>query len=389
MSAVEGRWEPEYAAVIAAFAEILADAPGGGAALAVWVGGRPVIDAWGGLARPRDAVPWTRDTLAVTFSCTKGLLATCALRAAEREGLDLDGPVAAYWPELRAAAAPGLTARAVLAHRAGLPALDVDLTLQQVQDGNSALAALEAQEPLWEPGTAHAYHAMTYGWLVAELLCRATGRSLREHFDELTVGPDNDTWLGLRPGHRDRLAEASWDPAGSDLQFPPDRPDTPWQQRTITRAITLGGAFAPELIGPGTGFNDPEMLRHPIPAIGVVSSAQSLARIWAYTIGAVDGRPALLGPHAVTEAARPLSEGETALATPPPHARWATGHMVRSPVAPMLTDRSFGHDGAGGQLGFADPIHDVGFAFLTNVLRNRGDNRSARLVAALRGALNG
>jgi CubicO group peptidase (beta-lactamase class C family) len=265
--------------------------------------------------------------------------------------------------------------------------LDVDLTLDQVQDGRPAVTAIEAQEPLWEPGTAHAYHAMTYGWLVAEILHRATGRPLAEHFAELTAGPDNDTWLGLRPGDEDRLAEASWDPAKSDLRFPPDRPDTPWRQRTITRGVTLGAAFVPELVGPRIGLNDPAVLRHPVPAVGVVSSAPSLARIWAHTVGAVGGQPALLGPDAISDAAHPWSEGETALATPPPHARWATGHMVRSPLAPMLTERSFGHDGAGGQLCFADPTHDVGFAFLTNVLRNRDDDRAARLVDALRRSL--
>jgi CubicO group peptidase (beta-lactamase class C family) len=387
VSAVAGRWEPQYDGVAAVLGEVLIEAREGGAALAVWAGGRLVIDAWGGLARAREGVPWTRDTLTVTFSCTKGLLATCALRAAEREGLELDAPVAAYWPTLRAAAAPGLTARAVLAHRAGLPALDVDLTLDEVLAGHAPVAALEAQEPLWEPGTAHAYHAMTYGWLVAEVLRRATGRPLEAHLEDLFGGVDQDTWLGLPPGGAPRLAEAAWDHARSDLSFPPDHPDTPWPRRTITRAITLGSAFVPELVGPGTGLNDPALLRHPIPALGVVSSARSLARVWAHTVGGVDGSPPLLGTDAVADASRPVSEGKTALGTPPPHARWATGHMVRSPLAPMLSDRAFGHDGAGGQLCFADPSRNVGFAFLTNVLRNRDDDRAARLVEALRWSL--
>ena len=386
MTRVAGYWDPRYDGVVAVLREVLDETSPGGAALAIRVGGHAVVDVWGGLARPEAGVPWTRDTLAVTFSCSKGLLATCALRAADRGELDLDAPVASYWPELRASAASGLTARAVLAHRAGLPALDRDLTLEEVLAGEAPVAALEAQDPAWEPGETHAYHAMTFGWLVAEVLRRATGRPLDDHLAEV-CGPGHDTWLGLRPGDDDRLAEAAWDPTRSTLEFPPDHPDTPWRARAMTRAVTLGSAFRPALLGAGCGLNDPAVLRRPIPAVGVVSSARSMARIWAHTVGAVDGRPPLLGPAAVADAAWPRSEGETAFGTPPPHARWATGHMVRSPLAPMLSERSFGHDGAGGQLCFADPAQGVGFAFLTNVLRNRDDDRAARLVAALRRAL--
>ena len=379
---VAGSWDPAYAPVVTAFAAAVASGPPGGGALAVYVAGVPVVDAWAGLARPTDGVPWAQDTLAVTFSCTKGLLASCALLAAQEGELDLDAPVAAYWPELTAGTV--VTPRMVLAHRSGLAALDEDLTLSEALDGRPAVAALERQRPQWPPGSGHAYHAMTYGWLVAEILRRATGRPLAAHLDRLLGTAGRDTWLGLPVGGAGRLAEAAWDPDRSDLRFPPDDPALGWQQRTITRSITLGGAFRPELLGPGTGFNDPDVLRHGVPALGVVSTARSLAWSWARLVTTLDGEAPLLDDVTRADAVRCRSDGPTVLGTPPPYARWASGHMVRCALAPMLGDASFGHDGAGGQLGFADPAHGVGFAFLTNVLRNRDDDRAASIVEALR-----
>jgi len=387
---VAGSWSPAYEPVVAAFDRAVRAAPPGGGALTVYVGGERVVDVWAGLARPREQTPWRHDTLAGTFSCTKGLLASCALLSAQHGSLDLDEPVAAYWPEL--VAGHRVTPRMVLSHRAGLAALDVDLTREEALAGSAAVAGLERQQPLWEPGTGHAYHAMTYGWLVAEILYRATGRSLTEHLDALLECPEEDggrdTWLGLPPDGDTRLAEATWDPAASDLRFPPDNPDVDWRRRTITRSITLGAAFTPELVGPGTGFNDPEVLRRGVPALGVVSSARSLARSWARLVTPLEGGAPLLDASSCVDAARCRSAGPSVLGTPGPHPRWASGHMVHSALAPMLSNASFGHDGAGGQLCFADPRAGVGFAWLTNVLRNRGDRRAGSMVDALRGCLD-
>ncbi len=387
LDAMHGTWQPRYQPVIEAAAAAIADAPPGGAALAVWVDGEPVLDVWGGLARPTEGRPWQRDTLAVGFSVAKGVLATCALRAAQEGLLDLDEPCAAYWPAFAAHGKGDITARMVLAHRAGLPALDAEFTLDQALDGSAIVTALEQQTPLWTPDTGYAYHAMTYGWLVAEIIRRASGRPLAEHLARITDTPSNDTWLGLPEDGSSRLAEAAWDPEHTDLRYPPDHPDTPWQQRTITRSVTLGDAFSPALVGPGTGLNDPRVLRAGVPAVGIVSTARSMAALWARTITSTDGQQPVLNAEFVAEAARCRSEGETALNTPGA-GRWAAGHMVRSTLAPMLSDNSFGHDGAGGQLCFADPAAGIGFAFLTNVLRNTHDDRSSRIVSALRDCLD-
>ncbi|MBB5788453.1 serine hydrolase domain-containing protein [Jiangella mangrovi] len=382
---VDGVWAAEFAPVAEVLAELLAEDPAAGAAVAVHAGGRPVVDAWGGLADPRTGAPWTGRTLALTFSCTKGLLAACAVLAAQEGRLDLDAPVADVWPAFGAHGKDAVSTRMVLSHSAGLPALDADLSRADALAGTPVVAALEAQRPLWTPGTGHAYHAMTYGWLVAEILRRATGEPLSAHVARLAGGPD--LWLGLPAAATARLAAAGWDRARSQLTFPADAPTTPWRPRTITRAITLGGAFGPELVGDGAGLDDPAVLAAGLPAVGVVSTARALARTWSRVAVATEGEPALLKPDAVADATRPQAEGPGVLDLPPPHARWATGFMLRSPIAPMLAESSFGHDGAGGQLAFADPVAGVGFAYLTNRLRNHGDDRADRLVTALRTVL--
>lgn len=377
---IDGWWEPAYAPVAEVLAELLAEDPAAGAAVAVYVDGRPVVDVWGGAG-------WTADTLAVTFSCTKGLLAACAVLAAQDGALDLDAPVAAYWPAFAAHGKEAVTTRMVLSHTAGLPALDADLTLADALAGTPAVAALERQRPLWPPGSGHAYHAMTYGWLVAEVLRRATGAPLAEHLARLAGG--TDLLLGVTAADAGRVAAASWDRSRSRLTFPTDAPGTPWRQRAVTRAITLGQAFDPELVGDGTGLNDPAVLAAGLPAVGVVATARALARTWSRTVTDTGGEPALLHPDTVRDATRPLAEGPGVLDLPPPHARWATGFMLRSPIAPMLAESSFGHDGAGGQLAFADPVARVGFAYLTSRLRNHDDDRAERLVAALRTVVGG
>lgn len=375
---IDGVWAAEFAPVAEVLADLLAEDPAGGAAVAVYVDGRPVVDAWGGNG-------WTADTLAVTFSCSKGLLAACAVLVAQEGRLDLDAPVADVWPAFGAHGKADVTTRMVLSHSAGLAALDRDFGLAEALAGTPVLEALADQRPLWPPGQGHAYHAMTYGWLVAEILLRATGEPLTSHIARLTGG--SDLWLGLPAAESGRVAAAGWDRTHARLEFPADAPSTPWRQRTITRAITLGGAFDPELVGPGTGLNDPSILAAGIPAVGVVGTARALARTWSRVVTPTGGEPALLRPDTIADATRTLSEGPGVLDLPAPHARWATGFMLRSPIAPMLAESSFGHDGAGGQLAFADPVARVGFAYLTNRLRNHDDDRAERLVDALRTAL--
>ena len=163
--AIHGHVEPRFDRVRDAFAENFARGDELGAACCVYHRGRPVVDVWAGTADRASGRPWTADTAAVVFSATKGITAACLLGLVERGLLDLDAPVAAYWPAFAAAGKDRVPVRWVLSHRAGIPVVDASLTLDQVLAWEPVVAAIAAQAPVWEPGTRHGYHLRTYGWL--------------------------------------------------------------------------------------------------------------------------------------------------------------------------------------------------------------------------------
>ncbi|MDQ4137584.1 MAG: beta-lactamase family protein, partial [Actinomycetota bacterium] len=205
---VDGVVAPGFERVRERFAEGLE--LGGGAAVAVYVDGEPVVDLWGGIADRHTGRPWEHDTLGVAFSCTKGVLALVVLRLAEQGRLDLDAPVARYWPEFAQAGKAAIPVRWLLNHRAGLIALDEDLTLDQALDWAHVIRAIERQAPNWEPGTGHHYHTITFGWLVGEVIRRVTGRMPSEVIRELTRSIAPDFWLGLPAEHEARRSHPYW-----------------------------------------------------------------------------------------------------------------------------------------------------------------------------------
>src|SRR5262245_29055753 len=176
MATVHGTWAPGFEAVREAFAKNLTDESEVGAACCVYVDGVPVVDIWGGLADRDAGRPWQRDTAAVVFSTTKGVTAALVHRLAQRGVLALDAPVARYWPEFAANGKSAITLAQVLSHQAGLPAVEGEFTLDEIFAWHPICAAIAAQAPIWEPGTAHGYHVRTYGWILGEVVRRATGR---------------------------------------------------------------------------------------------------------------------------------------------------------------------------------------------------------------------
>ncbi len=165
MTEIGGAVEPGFEGVAEAFARNFVDHGDIGAATAVYVGGRKVVDLWGGIADRDTGAPYTDDTLQLVFSTTKGATAACANLLAQRGDLDVDAPVAQYWPEFKAAGKGDIPVRWLLCHKAGLPYVDAELTLEEALAWDPMIRALEEQAPVWEPGTAHGYHATTYGWL--------------------------------------------------------------------------------------------------------------------------------------------------------------------------------------------------------------------------------
>ncbi|WP_249349747.1 serine hydrolase domain-containing protein [Microbispora sp. H10836] len=368
--------DPAFAAVADAFRETGGGA-GGGAALAVYAGGRPVVDIWQGTA-DRDGVrPWERDTVVNVFSASKGMLATLAHLYVQRGLLDLDAPVARYWPGF----ATPTTVADLLAHRAGLPAVRRELPPGSLFDWDAMTAALAAESPWWTPGERHGYHAVTFGWLVGEILRRVGGRPVRDLVrDELGVP---GLWIGLPASEAGRAAYLAPPQAGDD---PP---------AALTKAMSEPGSITMMAFGnPAEQFtpglaNTARWRAAEIPASNGHATARALATLYGRLVScrrrAAGGEGGILDPDVLGRAVAPRSEGrdEVLLA----RTRFALGYMLPCEIRPFAPNpRAFGHSGSGGALAFADPDAGVALAYTPSrlVVSAAGpDPRWEPMVAAL------
>jgi CubicO group peptidase (beta-lactamase class C family) len=384
VSSSRGFTAPGFEGVERRFDDVLRQSSPGGAALHVRVGGRTVIDRWGGAAGSER--PWRSETTSVLFSCSKGVLAVLTGILAQEGAIALDAPVADYWPELRVARDGRLTVRGLLAHRAGLPVVRADLTRDDVVGWERMTAILAREDPLFAPGSAHQYHALTVGWLIGEVLLRASGRRVEHLLAERIAEPLGvPLWFGAPEEALPSLGEL----VVLD-DYPPSTgaPTTGRSdlERLSHRGLTLGSALPERFAAPGVGFNDPVVHRAVIPGAGAVGSARALATMWSATV-CEEERVRLLDRSTVEDLCRPVSEGPPVLAAEGPQHRWGAGVMLSSESRPLLSPRSFGHDGLGGQLAFADPAAGLGFAFITTGLRLAADDRAQKLVTAVQAAL--
>ena len=358
-----------------------------GAAFCLYVDGRPVVDIWGGVADPKAGRAWAEDTLALVYSTTKGVTAICAHLLAERGRLDLDAPVAGYWPEFAAAGKEAVTVRDLLSHRAGLPTLDPPLSPADALAWQPAVANLAAQTPVWEPGTRHGYHAVTFGWLVGEVIRRVSGRSPGRFLAEEVAAPLGlELWIGLPEAEEERVARLLA-PAGADLSAT-DREALaamPADQVERLRAMMAPGSLMQRALNPTEppfSFNRREVHAGELPGANGIATARSLARLYAATVGEVDGRR-LLSEATVAAATATCSEGPDEVLVRP--TRFGAGFFLPSPFSPLMGPRSFGHSGAGGSLALADPDREVGFAYVMNQMQQglAADPRPAALIAAV------
>ncbi len=197
---ISGDVNEGFGSVAEAFSAVLAGNHDMGAALCVYLDGQPVVDLWGGTADARVHAPWTRQTVNVLFSCTKGLMSLLVAQLVAEGRLDYDAPVSRYWPAFGQAGKAETKVRHLLSHQAGLPALRARMTTEDILDWQTMIRVLEEQEPLWPPGQGHAYHALTHGWLVGEVIRRVSGKSPGRQFADAVAGPlDADAWIGLPP----------------------------------------------------------------------------------------------------------------------------------------------------------------------------------------------
>lgn len=385
---IQGSADAGLGSVVDAFVANFTERGDVGAGCSVIVDGRPVVELWGGLADARTGRPWDAGTPAVIFSCSKGIVALLAYRLVDRGLLELDAPIARYWPEFAEAGKVAITVREALAHRAGLAALDRRLTLDDVVAWTPVVRAIEGQAPAHPPTAGHAYHPMTVGWIVGEVIRRITGSTPGRLFDDTLARP-----LGLRAwigAPADARAGVAW----MEPPLPDEDSDA---ARAIARAVaadpaieraaTMGGAYAFPADAAGVSFNDPRLQAAEIPAANGIASAAALARLYAGCVSAIDGPP-LLSAAAIDDALIVRSEGPQLSGIPDDGARWGTGFQLASPPSqPMLGPGSFGHAGAGGQLAFGDVDHRVGFAWLGNQMGGYGDARARAVTTALARAL--
>ncbi|MFF5189441.1 serine hydrolase domain-containing protein [Streptomyces sp. NPDC000345] len=360
-----------------------------GAAVCVYHRGRPVVDLWGGTADPETGRPWTRDSLQLVYSATKGATATAAHLLAQRGVLDLDAPVAEYWPEFAANGKARIPVRQLLSHQAGLVALDEPVPLADALAWHPMTAALAAQRPLWEPGTAHGYHGRTYGWLVGEVIRRVSGRTPGRFFaDEIAAPLELDLFIGLPATAHDRVTRMVYQQPGADLStVPPEA--VPEEYRDLVAAMLDPDSLTNRAFAvtdpPEIDFNSPEVQAAELPASNGICTARALARMYAALVGEVDG-VRLLTPETVAAAAKEQSAGPDRVIMTP--TRFASGYMLPTDTLPLTGPNAFGHPGRGGSLAFADPDHDLAFGYVMNhIIEDPNDARAGALVEAVRRSL--
>ncbi|MEV7675997.1 serine hydrolase domain-containing protein [Streptomyces sp. NPDC000963] len=372
---VHGTVEPGFESVREVFAGIAADeARDGGAQLAVHHRGRLVVDLWGG-----DGVDG--DSLLALYSCSKGATALVVALLVQDGALDLDRTVASWWPEFAAEGKGEITLRQLLAHRSGVIGADGGLSLEELADDRGTAARLAGQRPFWEPDTGHGYHALTFGALVGEVVLRATGRTVRELFEERVRAPYAlDYHLGLpeelEPRFRTALPLVPTPEQRALLAEHPVAPDS-------LLAVAFDLHADPPFDDVAYANSRAVRARAPLSG-GGVGSARGLSRMYAAIAGELDGRPPLLAPGTLAEFARIHSAG-TDLVTGSENA-FGLGFVPLATRYPSLGAGAVGHSGAPGSQAFADPSTGLAYGYARRrfaFMAGPGAPENDRLVPAV------
>jgi CubicO group peptidase (beta-lactamase class C family) len=376
-AAVDGFVAPGFEAVADAFRTNFAARGELGASVCVTVGGETKLDLWGGVADETTGRAWDRDTVSVVYSCTKGATALCAHVLASRGALDIDAPVAELWPEFAQAGKARVTTRMMLDHSAGVPALRAKLKPGGPYDWTYMTERLAAEAPFWEPGTRNGYHGFTFGWTVGEMVRRASGKSLGTFFRDEIAGPLGlDFWIGLPEPVEPRVAPMV------QYKYSAKEGKTPFMTALATEPQSIPSLFY---------FNSDRWMHEgvntraghaaEIGAANGVSNARGLAGMYAPLANGGTLRGVTL-----VDAATLARMGEVSMATHDDATlriptRFAPGFMKsmdnrQRSVAAMLWGEdcdsvilgapAFGHVGAGGSLGFADPACALSFGYTMN-----------------------
>lgn len=372
---VEGRCDPRFDVVRELFERSFAHGEVG-AAVCFTLDGEPVVDLWGGHVDEERTRPWRRDTLVNTYSTTKGMTALCAHILVDEGRLDVDAPVARYWPEFDQAGKARITVRQLLNHSAGVTGVRKELPAETLYDWDAMVSALAAEAPWWEPGTRHGYHAMTFGFLVGEVVRRVSGQSVGSFFRERVAEPlGADYHIGLPEALEARTADLIGGFAqlgkrdGGTARPKGDAPENPL-------LAFVRDMFDPKTLA-GAAFNNPRLRSGSansrawraaeIPAANGHGTAAALARIYgALACGGEGAGVRLLRRETLETAIQEEVFGPDAVLGGLPM-RFAQGFMLSHDLIRLGPNpRAFGHAGAGGSIGFADPDARVGFGFTMN-----------------------
>jgi CubicO group peptidase (beta-lactamase class C family) len=347
---IEGRVAPGFESIAEVFATVIAD---GGGAFAAFADGEPVVDLWSGDG-------WHEDTLALVFSGTKGFVAVCVLLLAERGLLDLDAPVARYWPEFAAAGKQGVLVRHAVSHTAGVPGLRRGFGVEDILDGAKMRAAVAAEAPFWAPGKRLAYHALTFGWICDELVRRIDGRSVGRFFaDEVAAPLGLELWIGLPESEQPRVTVLE----RADDYRPTVLDDEP---------APLLGALYGDLLGSRFRWNDPALHRAEIPAANAIGTARAIATLYGSLERVLSAETILVGRR---ELAR-----DACAVTRRPYA-FGVGFELQTELAALGPPAAaFGHTGSGGSTHGAWPDERVGFSFVPRRLRAESEDARGRLL---------
>ncbi|WP_406130487.1 serine hydrolase domain-containing protein [Streptomyces sp. NBC_00989] len=382
--AVDGHCDPRFTAVRTAFEENFRDRDELGAALTVTVGGETVVDLWGGWADAARTRPWEQDTLVNVWSTTKGPVALCAHILADRGLLDLDAPVATYWPEFAAAGKENVLVRHLLSHRAGLAGLREPHSLAQLYDWELTTERLAATEPWWEPGTRSGYHAITYGFLVGEVVRRVSGLLPSAFLEREVTGPLGiDFTIGLPEKEAGRAAELVHPPVASASE----------QAAIFSQLAPAAIAALTNPVAGAAEANTPEWRAAEIPAANGHGTARAVAALY----GVFAGRGTYGGHRVLSpEAAERVREGQGSCRDLVLGAGFAhdtevgLGLWLSGPNGSYgRNPKAFGHDGFGGSFGLADPEAGVSMGYVMNRMGPHiaDDPRKMTLIAAVQDAL--
>ena len=359
---IEGHCDERFGGVKDAFAGNFDRLDEVGAAVSVVLDGKVIVDLWGGYMDAARTRQWERDTIVNVWSTTKGIVATCAHRLVDQGRLDLDAPVAKYWPEFAQQGKEKIPVRYILSHQAGLPALREPLPAGSAFKWEVMTEALAKEEPWWEPGKKHGYHAFTFGWLIGEVIRRVTGKSVGTYFREEIAGPLGlDFHIGLAPEDDARTAEVI-------SPEPPEPGETNFVMEMLRDPQSMPFkvlANPPDLFVPGV-VNTRDWRGAEIPAANGHRNARAVARLYGALArgGELDG-VRILSEEAIERATVEQVSGRDEVMGL--NLRVALGFVLTSPDARLGPNpRAFGHSGAGGSLGFADPDAKVGFGYAMN-----------------------